>query len=65
MQAQTSEQTANAVKGLIAGVSSLANVVRTALAPAGAAPASAATTTAAPATQQTVPVTAQQTVCLP
>ena len=48
-QAQTSEQTANTVKALIAGVSSLASVVKTALAPAGAAPAAPI-----PAAQQTV-----------
>ena len=48
-QAQTSQETANVVKGLIAGVSSLANVVKTAMAPVGATPA-----TTVPAARQTV-----------
>ena len=52
-QAQTSDQTANTVKDLIAGVSSLANVVKTALAPNGAA----SPATIVPAAQQTVRAT--------
>ena len=48
-EAQTSQSTADAVKGLIAGASSLASVVKNALGPASAAQAYAA-----PATQQVV-----------
>ena len=57
-QAQTSEETANTVKALIAGVSSLASVVKTALAPAGSTPA-----TPVPAAQQTVRPLSVTTSC--
>ena len=50
-EAQTSQSTANAVEGLIAGASSLASVVKNALGPASAAQAYAA-----PAAQQTVSI---------
>ena len=51
-QAQASQDTANAAKNLIAGVSSLASLVRTALAPAGAATPA----TGVPTVQQQVSV---------
>ena len=51
-QAQASQDTANAAKNLIAGVSSLASLVRTALAPTGAATPA----TAVPTVQQQVSV---------
>ena len=51
-QAQASQDTANATKNLIAGVSSLASLIRTALAPAGSAPPA----NAVPTMQQQVKV---------
>ena len=51
-QAQASQDTANATKNLIAGVSSLASLIRTALAPAG----SATPANAVPTMQQQVSV---------
>ena len=56
-EAQTGQSTANAVKGLIAGASSLASVVKNALGPASAAQADAA-----PATQQVVSVPEQDSL---